>query len=220
MLQSKKAVSINELMRKYEVGKRTIYRDLRLLQEAGLPIYKDDDGRYRLMEGYYLPPMMITMEEAMALLLSEKLVKKYADKSFEQHFSSLAAKIKSVLRYSDKEYLDRLDKHTRVYHPPMSELGYSHADGLIALQQAINDRRVTEISYVNVNKEPSTRKIEPIGITQYGLGWHLVAWCRKRNEYRDFRLDRIRQYKVLDEQFTWRHEDPLQYYILQLQKNL
>jgi len=219
-IQSKKSVGIDFLADKYEVSKRTIYRDVNALIEAGVPIYQDDK-RYRIMEGYYLPPMMITKEEATALLISEKLIKKYLDKSLDKELESLSTKIKAVLRYSDKEHLDAIDERIRVYTSTGKELGYRPTDSLFELQRAIAEQRLLEMSYINAAGEGSKRVIEPVGITQYGLGWHLIGWCRLRKEYRDFRIDRIQAYNILKEHFELRDKDPLTTYLVQLsEKNI
>lgn len=218
-IQARKAISADELADKYGVSKRTVYRDVKALVEAGVPIYQEDDKKYRTMEGYYLPPLMVSREEAMALLITEKLVAKYMDSSLLENLSSLATKIRAVLRYADKEYLEDIDNNVRVYTATGQELGYGVTDSLMQLQQAIAAKKLIELNYNNAKGEITERVIEPVGITQYGLGWHLIGWCRYRKEYRDFRIDRITDFKVLDEVFEYRDKDPLNTYLVKLSEN-
>lgn len=219
-IQSRKSVSAEELADKFQVSKRTVYRDVNALIETGVPIYQEDDKRYRTMEGYYLPPLMVTREEAMALLTAEKLSAKYMDKSLQENLGALATKIRAVLRYADKEYVETVEHSVSVYADMGEEMGYRMTDSLLVLQKAIAGKKLLEISYTNAKQEVSTRIIEPVGITQYGLGWHLIAWCRYRNDYRDFRIDRINKFTILDETFEYRDEDPLNTYIRSLSEKI
>lgn len=218
-IQSRKGVSIEALVDKYEISKRTIYRDINALIEAGVPIYQRDDKQYSIMEGYHLPPLMITRDEASALLIAEKMMKKYPDESINKELSSLATKLRAVLRYADKDYLETIEKTTSIYTDTAKELGYELSNSLLVLQKAVADKSVLYIEYANRENQPSKRYVEPVGITQYGLGWHLIAWCRLKNEYRDFRLDRIKKYIITNELFEYRDNNPLEHYIYQLQKN-
>lgn len=219
-IQSRKSVSAEELADKFEVTKRTIYRDINALTETGVPIYQEDDKRYRTMEGYYLPPLMVTREEAMALLTAEKLVAKYMDKSLKENLGTLTTKIRAILRYADKEYVEAVDKSVSIYSDMGTEMGYKMTDSLLALQKAIAGKKLLDINYTNAKDESRQRTVEPVGITQYGLGWHLIAWCRHRKSYRDFRIDRINSFHILSDTFEYRDKDPLGTYIRNLHETI
>lgn len=213
-VQSKRATTVHELADKYSISTRTVYRDIKALEEAGVPIVFIEGKGYRLMDGYHLPPVMITREEASALLIAEKLLGNFNERDLQEQFSSLATKIKSVLRYTDQEYLEKIDSTTRVHKWDTARWGYESTDYLLKLQKAIAGQNLVEMHYDTARAGKITQRIvEPIGITQYGMGWHLIAWCRLRKEYRDFRIDRIKQFKMLDETFQLREEDPLHAYL-------
>tara|TARA_R110002073_G_C9461371_1_gene578752 strand:+ start:1636 stop:1941 length:306 start_codon:yes stop_codon:yes gene_type:complete len=80
-LQSKRIVKAQELADRFEVSLRTIYRDIRTLEASGVPIISEAGVGYSIMEGYRLPPVMFTREEAGSFVAAEKLMQKFVDKS-------------------------------------------------------------------------------------------------------------------------------------------
>ena len=102
-LQSKNIITASYLAEKYNVSIRTIYRDKRTLEKSGIPIITEEGKGYTLMQGYQLPPIMFTENEANALITAQQLILKNKDKSFVDNYSDAIVKIKSVLKYSQKE---------------------------------------------------------------------------------------------------------------------
>ena len=107
-LQSKRIVTANYLAERHNVSVRTIYRDIRTLEKSGIPIITEEGKGYSIMEGYHLPPVLFTEDEANALITVEQLVIKNKDQSFSENVSSAIEKIKSILRYSQKGNADLL----------------------------------------------------------------------------------------------------------------
>src|SRR6185312_1588975 len=105
-LQSKKRVTAQEMADRFNISLRTVYHDVKALDEFGVPVIGEAGSGYTIMEGYRLPPVMFTQEEACALLLGGKLVERFTDGSVKQHFQSALFKNKAVLRSPDKEYVD------------------------------------------------------------------------------------------------------------------
>jgi len=176
---------------RFRISVRTVYRDVKALEESGVPVIGEAGSGYTIMEGYRLPPVMFTQEEASALLLGSKLAEQFTDGSIKRHFGAALFKIKAVLRSTDKEYVDNLTDHIAVMgrRSPTVELSQQY---LSLLQQAIVNRRVVHLHYNAAGNEATTiRDTEPIGLCYYGSAWHLIAWCRLRKGYRDFRLSRI-----------------------------
>lgn len=112
-LQTKRVVTASELSQKFEVSKRTIYRDIKALESAGIPILTEEGKGYTLMEGYNIPPVMFTEKQANALILAEQLVLKNKDASFVQDYSEAIDKIKSILRYTIKDKANLLANRTQ-----------------------------------------------------------------------------------------------------------
>ena len=96
-LQTKRVVKAEEIARRFEISLRTVYRDVKSLMEAGVPIGSEAGKGYFIVDGFHLPPVMLTQDEASAMLLAGKLVDKMADKSVRLAFDSSLYKIKSVL---------------------------------------------------------------------------------------------------------------------------
>jgi len=190
-LQSKRKVTAQEMADRFNISLRTVYRDVKALDESGVPVIGEAGSGYTIMEGYRLPPVMFTQEEASALLLGGKLAERFTDGSVKKHFQSALFKIKAVLRSPDKEYVDSLTEHIEILtrYTPDSD---SPQQYLSLLQQAIVHKKTVFIRYRSNEKEEVThRRVEPMGLVHYGSAWHLIGWCHLRNDYRDFRLTRM-----------------------------
>src|SRR5690606_28337624 len=108
-LQSKRVVKAHELAERFQVSLRTIYRDIRSLEASGVPIFSEAGIGYSLMEGYRLPPVRFTREEAGSFVAAEKLMQKFTDKTLGAYFESALFKVKSVLRGSEKDWITALE---------------------------------------------------------------------------------------------------------------
>lgn len=214
-LQTKRVVKAEEISKRFEISLRTVYRDVKSLMEAGVPIGSEAGKGYFIVDGYHLPPVMFTQDEASAMMLAGKLVDKMADKSVRTAFESSLHKIKSVLNEAEKDHLENLDSHVEVF----LRSRYEYRDEkefpdhfLTNIQRAIARHEVLKLEYSNVENEASLREVEPVGIYYYSLSWHLIGWCRLRNEFRDFRSDRIRSLVNTGNTFEPRSKLTLQEY--------
>ena len=215
-LQSKRIVKASEIAERFEISLRTVYRDIRALEASGVPIGAEAGVGYFLMENYKLPPVMFTKEEASALLFGEKLVEKLSDNQMRAEFCSALTKIKAILNPEEKDRLEKL--HSRI-----SVLNYTSTNGnfnrlfLSEIQQALVSKQVLEIDYQAGYGAPATKRVvEPIGLCNYSRRWHLFAWCRLRNEYRDFRLDRIVNLRLSQETFKGKQHISMDDFIRQM----
>ena len=102
-LQSKRLTKAGEIAKRFSISLRTVYRDMRALDEAGIPIIGEAGQGYSLVEGYRLPPVMFTQEEAQSFLVAEKIFEKVTDKGSSEHFHSAMLKIKAVLKTTEKD---------------------------------------------------------------------------------------------------------------------
>ena len=190
-LQTKRVVKAEEIADRFEMSLRTVYRDVKALMEAGVPIGSEAGKGYFIVDGYHLPPVMFTQDEASAMLLAGKLVEKMTDKSIKTAFESALLKIKAVLSDSGKDHLEDLYSHIEVLRSPREEYQFPN-NFLTDIQRAVVEKEVVHLEYFSNNDELTSRDIEPIGLFHYGAAWHLIGWCRLRNGYRDFRADRIK----------------------------
>ncbi|HXB06975.1 MAG TPA: YafY family protein [Puia sp.] len=200
-LQSKKKVTAQEMADRFNISLRTVYRDVKALDESGVPVIGEAGSGYTIMEGYRLPPVMFTQEEASALLLGAKLAEQFTDGSVKRHFHAALFKIKAVLRSPDKEYVESLTDHIEIVsrYTPDND---SPQQYLSLLQQAIVHKKMVHVHYrSNLKEEVTRRRVESIGLLHYGSAWHLIGWCHLRNDYRDFRLSRMLGVVLEDEFF-------------------
>lgn len=200
-LQSKRKVTAQEMADRFQISLRTVYRDVKALDESGVPVIGEAGSGYTIMEGYRLPPVMFTQEEASALLLGAKLAEQFTDGSVKGHFHAALFKIKAVLRSPDKEYVDSLTEHIEILsrHNPDLESSQQY---LSLLQQAVVNKKLVQLRYrSNVKEEVTVRKVEPIGLLYYSNAWHLIGWCHLRNDYRDFRMSRMLAVTLDDHRF-------------------
>ena len=188
LLQSKKYVPAEKIADKFEISTRTVYRDIKALGELGIPVSFEAPRGYFIVNGYFLPPVSFSTEEANALLLIEVLVNGFTDNSIQKHYGSALDKVKAVLRGHQKERLEMLNEKIKLQKPACFDM---HFEFLPALQNAIAGKTIVDLEYKNSKDEISKRKIEPIGLIFYAFNWHVIAWCHSRKDYRDFKVSRI-----------------------------
>ncbi|PSL49740.1 putative DNA-binding transcriptional regulator YafY [Chitinophaga niastensis] len=221
-LQGKKIVKAAEIADRFNMSLRTVYRDVKALQEAGVPIGAEAGTGYYIVDGYHLPPVMFSKEEAAALLTGEKLMEQFSDHSNKKQFSLAMQKIRSVLRGTEKDYLESLDENIAVlrYRPKQVEEDNFPNRFLTDIQQALGMNQVLNMEYFSFQDEAAThRDVEPVGIFHMNQSWHLIAYCRLRQGYRDFRIDRIRKLNVTAISYKKDKHMSLQEYLQQQQKN-
>lgn len=202
-LQSRPVVRASEMAERFEVSLRTIYRDMRTLSEAGVPICGNSGVGYSLVEGYKLPSLMFTKEEAIAFLTAEKIIEQLTDTQNSNYFRQGMDKIRAALRAVDKEYLHNMDDTIAVYKS--RNAGESLPNLMQVILGSINDKLIIEIDYTNADENKSKRALEAVGITYSHPRWYLAAWCHLRKEYRMFRLDRISNIKTTGDEHTKGH---------------
>ena len=217
-LQTKRIVKAEEIAHRFEISLRTVYRDVKALLEAGVPIGSEAGTGYFIVDGFHLPPVMFTQDEASAMMMAGKLVERMTDQSVRTAFENALMKVKAVLNEAQKDHLESLQAHIEVLKPHM-QLPAQAGNHLSELQKAIADRRVVEFQYINNQSEQTLREVEPIGLFYYSAAWHLIAWCRLRNGFRDFRSDRIANLKTTNTIFSPRSISTLQEYLNSLQQS-
>jgi predicted DNA-binding transcriptional regulator YafY len=208
-LQTKRILTAAELANKFSVSNRTVYRDIKALEKAGVPILTEEGKGYYLMEGYRIPPVMFTESEANALITAEQLILKNKDASFVKEYRDAINKIKSVLQYNTKDKVNLLSNRVAfIYNTDDNQT----SNLLATLQLALTSFSCSEIEYLSLEKNRVTKRIiEPFALYNTQENWVLVAFCQLRKGYRAFRLDRIQRLKILDSQFE-PHKITLQEY--------
>lgn len=208
-LQSKRIVTAKGIAEKHNVSIRTVYRDIRTLEKSGIPIVTEEGKGYSIMEGYKLPPVMFTQEEANALITAEQLIQKNKDQSLVEHYESAITKIKSVLKFDQKEKTELLTDRIQVRNNPEND---KTSNFLIQFQNAISNYQTVIIDYLSLENMQSQREIEPFALYTTQDNWILIAYCKLRNDFRAFRLDCIQKVEILGNNFE-PHKMTLQQYL-------
>lgn len=205
-LQSKRVVKAQEIADRFHISLRTVYRDIKTLDEAGIPLTGEAGVGYSIMEGYRLPPVMFTKEEAIAFLTAEKLVEKLTDASTQRDYATAMFKVKAVLRLTEKDYLEDMEKHIAVIENQYVPRRTNDTTYLQKVLKCIPEKIVLNVDYfANYDQQKSNRDVEPVGIYYLGEHWYLVAYCRLRKDYRTFKFSNIHNITITDKYFDKQH---------------
>ncbi|WAC41424.1 helix-turn-helix transcriptional regulator [Pedobacter sp. SL55] len=213
LLQSKKHVSAESIASRFEISVRTVYRDVKALSEQGIPLSFEPNKGYFIVQGYFLPPVSFNTDEASALLMMERFIEGFADKSIKQHYQSALDKVKNVLKSNQKKVVENLNANIRLQLPKRLR---SDVEYLSLLQNAIADKQIVSIKYKNYKEEVSERRLEPIGLIFYAFSWHLIGYCHLRSSYRDFKVNNILQLNCSSLPFTLTEHISINDYMKQL----
>ncbi len=203
MFQGRGRLRAQDFAAKFEISERTVYRDMQALGEVGVPIVAVPGEGYRLMEGYYVPPIMFTEAEARALFLSVSLLTGLAKQGKTREAAQVALeKIRAVLPRATLGQLEALQAALGFYALARAPLDLDDAT-LTRLQQAIGERRVVHLRYVApAGNQETERDVEPLHVDYVDQAWILTAYCRLRQGQRTFRLNRIEALTVTGETFA------------------
>lgn len=208
-LQSKRLVTATELAQKHQVSKRTIYRDLRTLEESGIPIAVIEGKGYSLVEGYHLPPVSFTENEANALITAEQLISRNKDESLVNNYKEAITKIKAVLRNQDKDKAELLSQRIAFRTNLEQDITSNY---LSQIQKCITNSKLCKILYNSLENLHTERTVEPFAVYSAQDNWIMIAHCRLRKEFRSFRLDRITKLTMLNETFEPHNMTLREYY--------
>jgi len=196
-LRGRRLTTAAQLAEWLEVSERTIYRDIADLLATGVPIDGEAGVGYRLSPDFDLPPLMFNRNEIEALVIGARMVESWGGPGLAQGARSALAKIATALPSDKRVTLEssRLFSPNFFISPQMSAQ-------MDAMRTAIDQHRAVELDYRDVKGESSLRRVRPLGLFFWGYAWSLGAWCELRNDFRNFRLDRIVGCTVLDERFA------------------
>ncbi len=190
------AVTARTLADVLEVSERTIYRDMDALVMAGVAVEGEAGVGYRLRPGSHLPPLMFSAEEATALVLGLSMVRATTDPELAQAAEGAERRIRAVLSDELKRSLESLP-----YHMPITARSHSlsalHAKSRKAATECIK----LSIDYADKDGVATSRTIWPLAILGWGDRWTIMGWCELRRAYRNFRLDRVLEARLLEAHF-------------------
>jgi len=205
-LQSRRVVKAQTIADRFGISLRTVYRDMSTLEQAGVPIIGEAGVGYSLADGYRLPPIAFTLEEATAFITAEKLVETLTDEVNGSNYKSAMYKVRAVLRNTDKDYLEGIDSRIEVLkarRPPAMQVSLNP---LQIILKAIAESKVLSLDYFSYYRQANTQRcVEPVGVFYLDNYWHLIGWCKQKQDYRDFRFDRMLNVQLINERVVTQH---------------
>ncbi|CAN7628656.1 YafY family protein [Rhizobium sp. LjRoot30] len=193
---AKKPVTAAEIGAALEVTPRSIYRDIAALQAMRVPIEGGRGIGYILRPGFDLPPLMFSIEEMEAIVLSLALLERTADQALKQAAKGVNAKIAAAVPGPLRQVLDRNALHAWGSVAPAPD-----GIDLGLVRHAIRDERKLLLDYRDELGNATERKIRPLALIYYSATAVIVAWCELRRAIRNFRADRVEECAALDEFF-------------------
>ncbi len=191
-----------------EVSERTIYRDMQALSLSGVPIEGEAGVGYRLQRHFQLPPLMFDRDEVEALLLGARMIRAWGDKQMAGAANSAMQKILAVL----PDGLRDLEEDPSIQVPDFGA-GKKLTAHSGVIRKAIRGKKSIQITYQRADGEVSTRVLLPLGLVFWGKTWTMIAWCELREDYREFRLDRIMNLEEQERTFSTREDMSLNHYL-------
>ena len=186
LIRGRRLTTAAFLAQRLEVSERTVYRDVAALQHQGIPIEGEAGVGYRLGQGFELPPLMFSQDEARALVASVRMAQVWQDPALAQASQVALGKILSVLPMGARVAAQSM----AIYAPPLG-LEPAVQITLQTLREAVQTRRKLQLDYQDASGTVSTRTLRPLGCFYWGKVWTLAAWCEARQAFRSFRLDRM-----------------------------
>ncbi|AWI24912.1 helix-turn-helix transcriptional regulator [Flavobacterium pallidum] len=204
-LQSRKIVRAQDLADRFEVSLRTIYRDIRTLEVSGVPIYSEAGIGYSLMDGYRLPPVMFTREEARSFIAAEKLMQQFTDKELGDHYAAAMYKLKAVLKSADKDLVTDMESKVLIRNSSPA-FNQKAPNALASVFRSIGEKMQVVLLYEGIESNgPLERVVEPVGVFHENNNWYIFGYCHLRKDYRQFRTDRIHDIRITDDAFMLSH---------------
>lgn len=189
ILLDKKTVTANELAERFEVSQRTVYRDIEILSQSGIPIYttKGKNGGISILDNFVLDKSLISDKEQSEIITA--LAAMAALPNIEK--TEIKSKLSLLFHKNGASWIN----------VDFSEWGTSQQNVFDKLKNAVIEKRVTELGYINSRGLLSKRSVEPLQLWFKSRTWYLIAYCRKAEDYRIFRLSRMKEINVTEQVF-------------------
>lgn len=194
-----------ELAERFEVSVRTVYRDIDALSGAGIPVYTETgrNGGIYLMNNYMLDRTVLSDGEKMEILSALQGMGTIGNGNGKAAFEKLSG----LFRVQPENW----------YEMDFSRWGSQTADTekFETLKTAVISHNRVEILYAGAGQEKMKRTVEPFKLLYKSNAWYLKAWCTEKEALRLFKLNRILEWKLLEESFYPKNILPTEVSVLQ-----
>lgn len=204
--QPGKRLTVNELAERFDVSRRTIFRDFNALQEINVPVTWDRYSGYGLIEGYKIPPLMFTSKELATIMVGLNFVKSQVDQGLVEDAKGVEVKIKNVLPDDLKNFMSSLEGRTIV--DPYLRFGGEKKKGgsWYLISSAIAQQKRLQFEYTTKSGEKGIRKIDPYILVFYQDHWNVIGKSHLRGEIRNFILESVQEVQILEENYQLKNE--------------
>ena len=202
LLQSNKKMSVDDIADYFGVSRRTVFRDMRVLNEINVPITWDRDQGYGIMRGYTIPPLMFTPRELGTVIVGLSFVKSQIDETLVSDAKDVELKINNMIPGELKEFMQSVSDKTIVDPNYINKSNKKKGGNWFAIYNAIAEQQPIQFVYHSSSGDESTeRKMDPYLMVHYYDHWNVIGYCHLRNAPRNFRLNRMSNVTVLNEPF-------------------
>ena len=204
ILQNKPNQKASDLAGKLGISVRTLHRYFEMLDEMGIPVYAERGpyGGFSLVRGYKLPPLIFSIEEAVAVYMGTNLVSETWGELYRDAAQGAMAKIENILPNEQRDEINWARRSlvtTNLYRADLASL----SPIMEKLRSASREHRQISMVYQSqVNSKPGKRKIDPYALMFRAGWWYVVGYCHLRTALRTFRVDRIQKLDILNRTFV------------------
>jgi len=202
LLLRKGKVQAKELAQLFEVSVRTIYRDIEAINLAGIPIvtYQGSNGGISIAEGYRLDKSVLTEDEMSAVVSALKGISATIP---DTRYDIIMEKIRNLIPEKQLDSIDSKIKQLIIDFFPWGSTK-SLRESVSVIKKAIEHHNLIQFNYIDFNANKTFRIVEPYSLILKGQNWYLHAWCQMRQDFRLFKLSRMRELTVLEQKFEAR----------------
>ncbi|BBO26046.1 DNA-binding transcriptional regulator [Alteromonas sp. I4] len=190
------AVTADTLAALFEVSPRTIYRDIQDLMDSGIPITGEAGVGYVIDKHYHLPPIMFDADEIEAIALGIGMVSNWTDAAFARKAKSAYEKIQATLTAPMVHELTQISTFSA---PSRYKIPWKV--NFTEVRECIRRKQFVTFSYLDLSDQVTERTIRPLALISFSPIWLLAGWCEMRQNFRNFRLDRISDFSVSPQRF-------------------
>jgi len=201
--QANQRITVDKIADKFDVSRRTVFRDFNALSEMNVPVTHDRYNGYGIMRGYKIPPLMFTSKELATVMVGLNFVKSQVDQKLIEDAKGVELKIKEVVPDELREFMESLEERTVV--DPYLNFGAEKMEGgdWYVISNAISENKSIKFDYrAKTDEKITSRKIDPYIIVFYRDHWNVIGHSHKRDDVRNFLLDRMSDIQILDEDFV------------------
>jgi len=202
LLQSNRKLTVNDLADYFGISRRTVFRDMRSLQEMEVPVTHEQNTGYGLMKGYNIPPLMFTPKQMAIVIVGLSFVKSQVDETMVEDAREVEMKIQSVVPPHLKTFINELESKAIVDPFNKPDIVTKRGGNWFVICNAITEKKSIRFTYFDKKKIKSKdRVMDPYLLVHYGDHWNVLGFDHARKDIRNFILDRMTDVLILNQSF-------------------